>query len=100
MHPNLDRIVHGNEIPAARLPLYTISAAVGRKFMAYAIKTKVVEEFVAVSSSSADKPKASVYVLLKPNIASKSVQVGCFFVSDKEVFVFPHQYSAVFLLFF
>ena len=44
--------------------------------MAYTVKTEVVEEFIAVASSSANKRKAFVYVFLKSNIASESV-INC-----------------------
>ncbi len=66
--------------------------------MSYAVETQVMEELAAMPCSSADKPEAPVYVLLKPNIASEGVEVGCFFVSEEEVLILPDQYPAVFLL--
>ncbi len=98
MYPNLDRIVHNYEVSADCLPLYTVGAAVSQKFMPYAVQAEVVEELVTMAHPSADKPEAPVYMLLKPNIASEGVKVGCFFVSEEEVFVLPDQYSAVLLL--
>ncbi len=71
MDSDLDGIVHNYEISAAGLPLYAVSAGVGQKLMPYAVETKVMEKLVAVPCSSADKPEASIYMLLEPNVASE-----------------------------
>ena len=98
MNADLDGVMHHNKILAARLPLHTVGTGVSQKFMPYAVQTQVVETLVAMPGSSADKSKTPVYVPLKPNITSEGVEVGCLFVSEKEIFILPYQYSAVFLL--
>ena len=98
MHTNLDGILHNYEIHAARLPLYTVSAAVRRKLMPYAIETEVVKRLAAMTCPSTDKSGALVYVLLKSNVASEGMEIGCLFKSEEKVFVLPREYPAVFPL--
>ena len=58
-----------------------------------AVESEIMEELTAMPCSPAHEPGAPVYVFLKPDIASERVEVGCLFVSEEQVFVFPHQYA-------